>query len=309
MCFEGFGPDRHRIVDYEAKWAEGSFAERHTVRSFSPAQEDGPLVERLSALARRCWNLFGLRGYARIDFRVDDDGRPYVLEVNANPCLSPDAGFMAAARQAGLDMDAVVHRLVEDALAPRPFRSNLVEKPAVFEQERDFSADTAAIPGLSLRSHLRPSDEDAVERMTAETGFFNGEEIAVARDLARQSRTLGAAVSGYFFILAEKDGRVVGYTCYGPILGTAGRFDLYWIVVDPAWQGRGIGKILLHAAEQAIRRAGGRRIYVETSSRLLYETTRQFYLHAGYAQVASLPDFYAPNDHKIIYCKTLVAAA
>jgi D-alanine-D-alanine ligase-like ATP-grasp enzyme/GNAT superfamily N-acetyltransferase len=309
MCFEGFGPDRHRIVDYEAKWAEGSFAERHTVRSFSPAQEDGPIVERLSALARRCWNLFGLRGYARIDFRVDGDGRPYVLEVNANPCLSPDAGFMAAARQAGLDMDAVVHRLVEDALAPRPFGSNPVEKPAFFEQERDFPADTAAIPGLSLRSQLRPSDEDAVERMTAETGFFNGEEIAVARDLARQSRTLGAAVSGYFFILAEKDGRVVGYTCYGPILGTAGRFDLYWIVVDPAWQGRGIGKILLHAAEQAIRRAGGRRIYVETSSRLLYETTRQFYLHAGYAQVASLPDFYAPNDHKIIYCKTLVAAA
>ncbi|WP_448383428.1 GNAT family N-acetyltransferase [Desulfosoma sp.] len=309
MCFEGFGPDRHRIVDYEAKWAEGSFAERHTVRSFSRAQEDGLLVEGLSALARRCWDLFGLRGYARIDFRVDEGGRPWVLEVNANPCLSPDAGFMAAARQAGLDMDAVVHRLVEDALAPRAFPSNPAEATALFEQERNFSGETTAIPGVTLRSHLRPSDDEAVERITAETGFFNGEEIAVARDLARQSLSLGAAASGYFFILAEHDGRVVGYTCYGPIWGTAGRFDLYWIVVEPAWQGRGIGKMLLHAAEQAIRCARGRRVYVETSSRPVYEPTRQFYLHAGFAQVASLPDFYAPNDHKMIYCKTLGAAS
>lgn len=308
MGFEGFGPDRHRIVDYEAKWAEGSFAERHTLRSFSLSREDRPLVEGLSALARRCWDFFGLRGYARIDFRVDDAGRPWVLEINANPCLSPDAGFMAAAHYAGLDMDGVVHRLVEDALAPRPQCPNPVESSALSEQETSFSAGAAALQGLTLRTHLRPSDEDAVERVTAETGFFNGEEIAVARDLVRQSLTLGSAVSGYFFIVAEHDGRVVGYICYGPISGTAGRFDLYWIVVDPAWQGRGVGKVLLHAAEEAVGRVGGRKIYVETSSRPLYEPTRQFYLHAGYAWVATLPDFYAPDDHKIIYCKTLPTA-
>ncbi|MEJ5364253.1 MAG: GNAT family N-acetyltransferase [Desulfosoma sp.] len=309
MRFEGFEPERHRIVDYEAKWAEGSFAERHTVRSFLAAREDGALAERLSALARRCWDLFGLRGYARIDFRVDEDGRPWVLEINANPCLSPDAGFMAAARQAGLDMDAVVYRLVEDAAAARPSDRKLSETHFLSEQETSFSLNAMPLPGLALRTHLKPSDMDAVEQIAAETGFFNAEEIAVARDLARQNLTLGAAASGYYFIVAEHDGRVVGYTCYGPISGTAGRFDLYWIVVDPAWQGRGVGKVLLHATEEAIRRAGGRKVYVETSSRPLYEPTRRFYLHAGYVRVASLPDFYAPDDHKMIYCKTVAAAA
>lgn len=304
MCFEGFGPHRHRIVDYEAKWAVGSFAERHTVRSFAFSPEDRPLVERLSALARRCWDVFGLQGYARIDFRVDAQGRPWILEINANPCLSPDAGFMAAARQSGLHEDAVMRRILDDALTRRT-----KGHPGMAPTDRigpriepvAFGDDEAA---LTLRHYLLPSDVNAVERITAETGFFNAEEIFVATDLARQSLNLGPD-SGYFFIVAEISGHIVGYTCYGPIAGTAGRFDLYWIVVDPAYQGRGIGRRLLEESERAIRNAGGRRVYVETSSRTIYEPTRRFYLRAGYAFVASLPDFYGPEDHKIIYGKNL----
>ncbi len=308
MDFVDFGLDRHRIVDYEAKWAQGSFAETHTVRSFSVSEEDRPLVERLSALARRCWDFFGLRGYARVDFRVDRAGEPWVLEINANPCLSPDAGFMAAARHAGLNAQAVVHRILHDALESRSARTphGKAQGPSL-GPGKSFGTSPEAGP-LTLRTHIRPSDVDAVQRLTAQTGFFNTEEIAVARDLAQQSLTLGAA-SGYFFIFAEQDGRVVGYTCYGPILGTAGRFDLYWIVVDPAQQRRGIGKALLEEAERAVRHAGGQRVYVETSSRSVYEPTRQFYLHAGYAWVASLPDFYGPDDDKVIYCKTLASAS
>ncbi|WP_123290867.1 GNAT family N-acetyltransferase [Desulfosoma caldarium] len=85
------------------------------------------------------------------------------------------------------------------------------------------------------------------------------EEIFVANDLAHQSLNLGPE-SGYFFIIAEISGQVVGYTCYGPIVGTAGRFDLYWIVVHPAYQGRGIGRRLLEETERAIWNAGGRRV-------------------------------------------------
>jgi D-alanine-D-alanine ligase len=65
-------------------------------------------------IARRCWPLFGLRGYARVDFRVDESNQPWVLEINANPCLSPDAGFVAAASQAGLSYRQVVERIVQD---------------------------------------------------------------------------------------------------------------------------------------------------------------------------------------------------
>lgn len=111
MLFVDYPPDRPRIVDYEAKWDPNSFAYHHTVRSFADRLEDGALKARLSMIARQCWQTFGLRGYARIDFRVDMAGRPWVLEVNANPCLSPDAGFLAAAAEAGYGPDQVIDRI------------------------------------------------------------------------------------------------------------------------------------------------------------------------------------------------------
>lgn len=63
------------------------------------------------------WDLFGLSGYARVDFRVDAAGAPWVLEVNTNPCLAPDAGFAAAAAQAGITYDALVAHLLAVARA------------------------------------------------------------------------------------------------------------------------------------------------------------------------------------------------
>jgi D-alanine-D-alanine ligase len=111
MLFVDYPPDRPRIVDYEAKWDLESFAFHNTVRCFAERPADRALKSRLAAVARQCWQAFGLRGYARIDFRVDADGRPWVLEVNANPCLSPDAGFLAAAAEAGYGPDQVVARI------------------------------------------------------------------------------------------------------------------------------------------------------------------------------------------------------
>ena len=111
MLFVDYPPDRPRIVDYEAKWDANSFAFHHTVRSFAERPEDRALKARLAAIVRQCWRTFGLRGYARIDFRVDAEGRPWVLEVNANPCLSPDAGFLAAAAEAGYGPDRVIDRI------------------------------------------------------------------------------------------------------------------------------------------------------------------------------------------------------
>src|SRR5690606_23295451 len=103
--FVGYPQDRPKIVDYEAKWAEDSFAYNNTPRRFDFGAEDTALVAELADLTLRAWRLFGLAGYARVDFRVDGDGRPWILEVNTNPCIAPDAGFFAAARQGGLTYD------------------------------------------------------------------------------------------------------------------------------------------------------------------------------------------------------------
>jgi len=123
ITFEQWPQDKPRIVGYAAKWDEGSFESVHTPRRFDFPPSDAPLLARLSDLAHRCWRLFGLRGYARVDFRVDGHGEPFILEVNANPCLSPDAGFPAAAARAGLSSRDVVERIVAAAL-PRVPESN-----------------------------------------------------------------------------------------------------------------------------------------------------------------------------------------
>jgi D-alanine-D-alanine ligase len=115
MCFEGYPPGKLKVVGYRAKWDEDSFEWRHTRRNFDFPVSDHPLLDRLTELARRCWHLFELRGYGRVDFRVDEDNRPWVLEVNANPCISPDAGFTAAAARAGIPYPQVVERILEDS--------------------------------------------------------------------------------------------------------------------------------------------------------------------------------------------------
>jgi D-alanine-D-alanine ligase len=116
IVFEGYGADRPRIVGYRAKWDAGSYEFSHTQRRFSFPAQDEALLSKLGELAVECWHLFGIIGYARVDFRVDDQGRPWILEVNANPCLSPDAGFAAALARSGLDFAAAVERILADTL-------------------------------------------------------------------------------------------------------------------------------------------------------------------------------------------------
>lgn len=112
--FVGYAPGKPRIVGYSAKWAEGSFEYENTPRRFAFEDADRTLVDEMVNLGKRCWRLFGLRGWARVDFRVDDAGRPWVLEVNSNPCLSPDAGFAAAVARAGMTMTDAVRLILED---------------------------------------------------------------------------------------------------------------------------------------------------------------------------------------------------
>lgn len=122
--FSQFGPERLRIVGYRAKWVPESFEYRATPRRFEFPPQDRPLLERLCELARRCWQLFGLAGYARVDFRVGETGEPQILEVNTNPCLSPDAGFAAAVARAGWTFPQLVATLLEDALRRCPGPGN-----------------------------------------------------------------------------------------------------------------------------------------------------------------------------------------
>jgi D-alanine-D-alanine ligase len=115
MKFVDYPPGKWRVVGYRAKWDENSYEYQATVRSFRFSPEDEPLLAKLKEMAGKCWSLFGLRGYGRVDFRVDQGNRPWVLEINANPCLSTDAGFFAAATQAGISYRQIVERIIQDS--------------------------------------------------------------------------------------------------------------------------------------------------------------------------------------------------
>ena len=113
--FSTFPPQKPRIVGHSAKWDEDSFEFQQTPRNFTFPATDAPLLGRVSDLARMCWRLFDLRGYARVDFRIDSEGQSWILDVNANPCLSPDAGFAAALSRGGITYDEAVQQIIDDS--------------------------------------------------------------------------------------------------------------------------------------------------------------------------------------------------
>lgn len=105
---------RIKIVDYKAKWDEDSFEYQNTQRTFKFGQNDLAMIEAMKTIAHKCWNCLRLKGYARVDLRVDQNGTPWVLEANANPCLTPGSGFMAAASEKGLSFTDVIGRIIKE---------------------------------------------------------------------------------------------------------------------------------------------------------------------------------------------------
>jgi GNAT superfamily N-acetyltransferase len=152
----------------------------------------------------------------------------------------------------------------------------------------------------SLRN-LTAADRGRIEEISRAVGLFRQDEIAVALEV------FDGAVAGspdYVAVGAEHEGRLAGWICWGPTPCTFGTFDLYWMAVDPALHGAGIGTTLLHAMER--RLAGiARLIVVETAGRPDYAPTRAFYEARGYRAVSRIPDFYAVGDDQVVFVKVV----
>ena len=169
---------------------------------------------------------------------------------------------------------------------------------------------------------LRPEDRARVSELLIATAAFSSEEVAVALEIFDEtfgehrrpdrspSTSLSAgfategpalAVSDYEFVGAfDEQEHLLGYACFGLTPATEGTYDLYWLAVDPAAQGRGAGRALVRWVERELEGRGARLLVVETSSRPDYEHTRAFYARGGYAEAARVRDFYAPADDRII---------
>ncbi len=115
IVFNDFPEGKPKIVGYAAKWDQDTFEYKNTIRSFDMSDIPVKLQEELREMALQCWNIFNLKGYVRVDFRVDQNNKPYVLEINANPCISSDAGFFAACSHAKISFTEVIKRIIYDA--------------------------------------------------------------------------------------------------------------------------------------------------------------------------------------------------
>ncbi|WNG29895.1 GNAT family N-acetyltransferase [Cystobacter fuscus] len=107
----------------------------------------------------------------------------------------------------------------------------------------------------------------------------------------------------YKILVADRDGTLVGYVCYGPTPMTEGTYDLYWIASDPQVRGQGVGASLVSGMEADLRRRTARIIRVETSATEAYGPTRGFYASMKYTEEARIRDFYKVGDDLIILTK------
>lgn len=161
-----------------------------------------------------------------------------------------------------------------------------------------------SITNYSFRTKIIPSDVADVENIIRSTGFFREDEILVAIELLQERLDKGIE-SGYEFVFFEMDGRTIGYTCYGLIPCSLISYDLYWIVTHQDYRGRGIGKMLMAETEMLIAEAGGKTIYVETSSKEIYKPTCAFYISNKYTLKTRFEDFYDIGDDKLVFVKKL----
>jgi ribosomal protein S18 acetylase RimI-like enzyme len=151
---------------------------------------------------------------------------------------------------------------------------------------------------------MHPADKSTVMAILHSTPEFLPREVVVAEELIDSFLT-SPQESGYHILVAETDGKVMGYICYGETPLTEGTWDIYWIAVDRTRQGKGIGGALMRETENKIRELKGRLTIIETSSKPDYNKTRRFHSSQGYSEIALVPDFYAVGDGKVIMIKRL----
>lgn len=158
---------------------------------------------------------------------------------------------------------------------------------------------------LEFRKELIPEDRNTIVNILETSGFFYDFEIEVAAELIDLNLEKGTVASGYNFIIASENSKVVAYCCYGFDTCTQLSYNLYWIAVEPSYKNKGIGKKLMFEFEKSVEELGGSIIWLDTAGRKLYEPTRAFYSSLDYERVATLPDYYSPGDDKVIFMKRI----
>ena len=293
--FNAFGQDYPHIVDYSVKWMPDSFVYKNSPRII-PTRLPDQLAESVRTYAIATWHFLGCQDFARVDFRLDENDNIFILEVNPNPDISLEAGFVAALTAGKIDFEEFIKILLDNASA---------------RLGEEFSDnESKSIPKKkSLRVNIRQicsEDRPKILSILKETSFFRTDELAVAQEVLDAALTQGSD-GDYQSFVAEDGKNIVGWACFGPAPCTLGTFDIYWLAVAPKRQRCGVGSYLMEYATNAIKNRKGRMVVVETSGSNRYLSTRRFYEKMGYCEASRVKDFYTVGDDKVIYIKHLQA--
>jgi len=149
---------------------------------------------------------------------------------------------------------------------------------------------------------LKPGDVSSIEAILKKTENFKEAEVNVAMELV-QIVASDPHQQDYNIFVYEENGKILGYHCTGRRPLTDAVYDLYWIVTDTEFKNKGIGKSLIAHAENFVTENNGRWLLVETSSRDIYQATRNFYLRNSYSIISEINDFYSLGDNLIVFGK------
>lgn len=155
---------------------------------------------------------------------------------------------------------------------------------------------------IIYRKEAKQSDLIDFKELLASSGFFYPYEIEVAEGFLNDWVDDGED-SGLQFYLAEDDGKLVGFACFGFDACTLSTYRLYWLGIHNDYRNKGIGKALLKKMEDFVIENGGQKIVLETAGRELYKPTRDFYERNGYREEGIVPDYYSEGDARITYVK------
>ena len=149
---------------------------------------------------------------------------------------------------------------------------------------------------------LKPDDVPEIESILRKIINFSEEEVNVAMELVHAAAS-DPNQKDYNVFVYEEGSEIIGYHCTGKRPLTDAVYDLYWIVTNPDYEKKGIGRTLIEHAENFVLKNKGRWLLVETSSRDSYKGTRNFYLRNNYSILSEINDFYSLGDRLIIFGK------
>ena len=305
-------PNMWPIVSFDAKWRPGT-RDFTATPAKNPAEVTPELHHAVSTLAKKAFELVGCRDYARVDFRLDDEGEPFILEVNPNPCISPLAGLAAGLESAKIPYPEFIVGLVKAALlrSTKPLLAKAVHyvanSEAVVVPHGPIDSVVDEPPSFDLR--LRPAkrgDLPQLLELIETTEHLPADDRKLAAKRLHETLTRKDSQGRQCLVLATRD-TLVGFACFQLTDVSQGAATLETLCVAPAHRKQGHGRKLFQAAEEVVAANGGRLLMVHVSSGPIDGPARQFLQRVELRAIGELAEYFRDGYSRLTFAKTIAA--